>query len=203
MLSLRLFAALIPMTSVLVAPTAAYAERLVTDDAVADAQSIRSDADEEVFDPAPEHTAGDITRTVVTHGARRVKVRVRYRDLERTLPQATYVKFRTSTWRYDIEMSRNVPGGRTQITRGDREDIVQCPGLRSSVDGARDQLTVSLPTACIGTPAWVRVGVLSVVAEVDISAASEEPYLVHFDDAHMMGGFEDDGIRLGPRVFTG
>ena len=203
MLSLRLLAALIPTASVLVAPAAGHAARNVTEDTVADAQSIRTDADEEVFTLAPEHTAGDITRTVVAHGARRVRVQVRYRDLERTFPRAAYVKVRTPGRRFDIQSSHNTPEARTQLTRGQREDVVQCPGLHSSVDRARDQLTVSVPTACLGSPAWVQVGVVSVVAEVAVGSAGDEPYLVYFDDAHMSGGFEDHGTRLGPKVFPG
>ncbi len=204
MLSLRLLAALISTVAVLVAPTAAHAERVVTKDAVADAQSIRSDADAEVFTPAPEHTAADIIQTVVAHGAHRVRVQVRYRDLERTFPTAAYVKVRTPGGRFDIWTSRNTPEGRrTQLTRGQREDVVQCSGLHSSVDGARDQLTVSVPTTCLGNPAWVQVGVLSVVVEADVRSQFEEPYFSYFDDAHRTGGFEDHGVRLGPRVLPG
>ena len=203
MLSLRLLAALIPAASVLVAPTAAHAERSVTEDAVADAQSIWSDADEEVFAPAPEHTAGDITRTVVAHGARRVRVQVRYRDLAGGSPRAAYVKVRTPERRFDIETSHHVPGASLQLTRGRRDDAVACRGLRSSLDRAKDRLTVSVPTACLDNPAWVQVGVLSIVAEVDIRSTDEQPYLVYFDDAHMAGGFEDHGVRLGPKVYPG
>lgn len=203
MLSRRLLAALISLTAVLAAPTAAHAERVVTDDAIADAQSIRSDADEEVFTPAPVHMGADITRTVVAHGARRVRVHVRYRNLERTFPAAAYVKVRTPGRRFDIETSRNAPEGSTQLTRGLREDVVRCPGLRSSVDGARDQLTVSVPTTCLGSPAWVQVGVVSVVVEVEVASEVDRPYFAYFDDAHMSGGFEDHGVRLGPRVLPG
>ncbi|WP_210437804.1 hypothetical protein [Nocardioides xinjiangensis] len=201
--SLRLLAASIATSSVLLAPTAAHAERLVTEDAVGDAQSIRSDAEEEIFDPAPEHTAADITRTVVVHGARRVRVQVRYRDLERTSPRAAYVKLRTPGRRFDLRTSRNAPGAGTWLTRGQREDDVHCPGLRSSVDGARDQLTVTVPSACLGRPAWVQVGVLSVVAEADAGSGLDEPHLAYVDDAHMVGGFEDHSVRLGPKVFPG
>src|SRR6478735_739822 len=95
MRSLRLLAVLVPITAALVAPAAAHAERVVTEDAVSAAQTIRSDAEEEVFTPAPEHAAADITRTVVMHGEQRIQVRVHLRDLERTLPSAAYVKVRT------------------------------------------------------------------------------------------------------------
>jgi hypothetical protein len=203
MLTLRLLAALIPTTAVLVAPPAAHAERLTIEDAVADAQTIRSDFDEEVFTPAPEHPAADITRTVVMHGARRLQVRVRFRDLERTFPSAAYVKVRTPAWRFDIQTSRNAPGADIQLTRRQREDVVECRGLRSTVDGAKGQLTISVPSACLGNPAWVQVGVLSIVAEVDTNSELEEPYNVYFDDANMAGGFEDHDARLGPKVFTG
>lgn len=203
MLSSRLLGILIATASVLVTPTAAHAARIVTEDAVSDAQSIRSDADEETFDPAPQHTAGDITRTVVAHGARRLRVQVRYRDLERTFPRGAFVKVRTPGRRYDIETWHSTPLTRTQLTWGQREDDVRCPGLRSSLDRARDQLTVSVPTACLGGPAWVQVGVLSLVTEVEVGSESDAPYYAYFDDAHMAGGFEDQDARLGPKVFHG
>ncbi|GAA5119969.1 hypothetical protein GCM10023339_34640 [Alloalcanivorax gelatiniphagus] len=203
MLTLRLLAALIPTTAVLVAPPAAHAERLTIEDAVADAQTIRSDFDEEVFTPAPEHTAADITRTVVMNGARRLQVRVLFRDLERTFPSAAYVKVRTPGWRFDIQTSRNALEADIQLTRRQRRDLVECRGLRSRVDGAEDQLTISVPSACIGNPAWVQVGVLSLLAEVDANFESEEPFSLYFDDANTTGGFEDQDARLGPRVITG
>ena len=203
MLTFRLLAALIPATAVLVAPPAAHAERLTIEDAVADAQTIRSDFDEEVFTPAPEHTGADITRTVVMHGARRVQVRVRFRDLQRTFPSAASVKVRTPAWRFDIHASRNSPGADIRLTRRLREDVVECRGLHSTVDGAKHQLTISVPSACLGNPAWVQVGVLSLLAESDTGSELQEPYNVYFDDANMTGGFEDHDVRLGPRVFTG
>ena len=203
MLPRCLLATLIATTYVLAAPAGARAERVVTEDAVTDAQSIRSDAEEEIFIPAPEHTAADIARTVVAHGARRVRVQVRYRDLESARQRAAYVKVRTPDRRFDISTSRNAPSNRTQLTRGLRGDVVQCPGLRSSVDRARDQLTVSVPTACLGGPAWVQVGVLSVVVDVEAGSSLEDPYDAYFDDAHMAGGFEDHGVRVGPKVFRG
>jgi hypothetical protein len=202
MLSVRLLAALVPAAAILVVPTAAQAERVATDDAVADAQSIRSDAGEEVFAAAPEQEAADVVRTVVAHGAKRVRVQVRYRELTTTLPQAAYVKVRTPGGRYDITTSHNTPEADTQLTRGQRDDIVHCPGLHSTLIPATDHLTVSVPIACLANPAWVRVGVVSVVVG-DVDSAIDEPYFTYFDDAHMTGGFEDHGTRLGPKVFAG
>lgn len=203
MLSSRLLGILVATASVLVTPTPVHAARIVTEDAVSDAQSIRADADEEVFDPAPQHTAVDITRTVVAHGVRRLRVQVRYRDLERTFPRGALVKVRTPGRRYGIEAWHSNPLTRTQLTRGQIEDDVRCPGLRSSLDRARDQLTVSVPTACLGGPAWVRVGVLSIVTEAEVGSESDAPYDAYFDDAYMAGGFEDRDARLGPKVFRG
>lgn len=203
MLSLRFLVALVTTSSVLLAPTAAHAERVVTDDAVADAQTISSDAEEEVFTPAPEHSAADVTRTVVSHGARRVRVQVSFRQIERTHPSASYVKVRTPDRRYDVRTSRNTEEGGTQLTRGEREDVVTCPGLRSSVDVAMDQLTVSVPTTCLGSPRWVQVGVLSVVAGAQVGPGSDAPQAMYVDDAHKTGGFEDHGVRVGPRVRRG
>ena len=203
MLSLRLPAALVLAASVLAAPTAAHAARVVTEDAVADAQSIRSDFDEEVFTLAPEHTAADITRTVVAHGARRLRVQVHVRDLVTAYPSGVHVKVRTPDRRFDVQAYHNIPNAGVQLTKGQRDDLVRCPGLRSSVDPSQDRLTVSVPTACLGRPAWVQVGVLSIVNEVDLGSAGEEPYFIYFDDAHKAGGFEDHGVRLGPKVLRG
>lgn len=200
MLPLRLLAVLVPTTALLALPGVANAERLVTADAAADAQSVRSDVDEDVFTPAPEHTDADITRTVVSHGARRLTVQVRFRDLDRSLPSAAYVKLRTPARRFDIQASRNTPEADIRLTERQREDVVECRGLRQSVDGAREQLTISVPAACLGGPTWVRVGVLSLA--VELVPGSEELYDTYFDDANMTGGFEDEGIRLGQKVFA-
>ena len=46
----------------------------------------------------------------------------------------------------------------------------------------------------------MRVGVLSLA--VELVPGSEELYDTYFDDANMTGGFEDEGIRLGSKVFA-
>ena len=199
-LAARLVALILPATAILAVP-AAHAERVVTHDATGDADSIMSDFEEEVFTPAPDHSAVDITRTVVAHGARRVSVEVDYRDLTRRFGQAQYVKVQTPEARFDIEVARNL-GQRASvsITRRSRGDVVRCPALRASYDTGVDRIGLSIPTSCLRNPEWVRIGVLSLGIERDAIERRAEVYELFFDDAHLTGGFEDHGVRLGPEV---
>ena len=176
MLSLRLLAA----ASVLVAPTAAHAESQVTEHAVADAQSTRTDADEELFTSAPEHMAADITRTVAARAPRRGA---------HPVPA------------FAIQTSRNAPEAGTGLTRGLRVHVVHGRGFSFVGGRCRDQLTVSVPTASLGSPAWMRVGVPSVVTEVD--SLRDEPYSLYLDDAHMAAASRTAACAWGRRSSAG
>jgi hypothetical protein len=206
-LATRLLAGLVPV--VLLLPAAAHAEKVVTDDAVGDAQAVSADvpdgsAADVVFTPAPDETATDITRTVVAHGTTRLSVTVHLRDLVLTSSShQTYVRVATPRLDYTVTVSKS-PGSRatTELRRKNGRET-ECRGLRAAVDGDTDTVSLSLPTACINAPRWVQVGV-GVVRVADPAPGSEPAAESLFaDDGHRDGDIRENDVALGPRVRRG
>src|SRR5689334_43987 len=90
----RLVALLLP--ALLLAPAAAHAERVVTDDAVGDADVVGWLADEDAeLPPTPDPSPADIARTVAAHGVRRLSVTVRFVELAGAQDHGMQVLVRT------------------------------------------------------------------------------------------------------------
>jgi hypothetical protein len=196
-LATRLVAVLVPVALLL--PADAHAEKVVTEDAVGDAVTLvdeSADLDEAV--PAPDHEGTDVVRTAVVHGAKRLRVRVAFRALERDPFQYLVVRVRTPHGNYELLVERL--GGKpiTSIDRGPR--TVDCGGLGAKVDLRTDTVTASVPTSCLDAPRWVQVG----VGAVSVSGQQDDPELgaVYADDAHRDGAIRDD-IATGPKVRRG
>ena len=209
--STPLLAALLSAAALL-APTAAHAERSVTEDAAADVLGITYSAAEdgseaEVTAPAPEETSVDITRTVVQHRTDRLRLTVSHRDLVLRRRTVHFTAFRVVTprasyWLHVGDMSYvGAPGDGAGLSRGGRP--IECPGLRWSQDEDADKVMASVPTTCVGSPRWVRVGVGAV--ELDSRAMqSESPEMLTFvDDGHRPGSIAQNSIAKGPKVFAG
>ena len=204
----RMLPAVVPLVLLAAVVPASHAERVVTEDAVGDVQSMTFDVDsseEAAPVPAPEEASVDITRTVVTHGNRRLEVTVHLRDLVTSRYTSTYVRVFTSSAKYDLELAK-VPGSRAEVSFSAKRRE-SCRGLRGTVDGTADTVTFALPTSCIGSPRWVRVG----VGAVGFDAAFEEALAdggeistltVFADDGHR-GTIRDNSIGKGPKVRRG
>ena len=208
-LGARLAAALVPAVALLL-PAAAHAEKVVTEDAVGDAQAVTSDVPdgstaEAVFTPAPDETATDITRTVVAHGNTRLSITVHLRDLVLTSSNhQTYVRVATPRFAYTVLVSKS-PGSRaTAELRRKSGRSAECRGLRVAVDGDTDTVSLSLPTTCIDSPRWVQVGV-GVVRVADPAPGSEDPIAesLFADDGHRDGDIRENDVAKGPRVRRG
>jgi hypothetical protein len=196
-LATRLLAVLVPVALLL--PAAAHAEKVVTEDAVGDAVTLVDesvDLDEAV--PAPEHEGTDVVRTAVAHGAKRLRVRVAFRALERDPFQFMVIRVRTPHGSYEALVERL--GGRpiASIHRGPR--ALDCDSLGAKVDLRTDTVTASLPTSCLDAPRWVQIG----VGAVSVSGQQGNPELgaVYADDAHRDGAIRDN-IATGPKVRRG
>jgi hypothetical protein len=196
-LATRLLAVLVPVA--LLTPAAAHAEKVVTEDAVGDAVTLvdeSADLDEAI--PAPDHEGADVVRTAVAHGAKRLRVSVAFRALERDPFQFIVIRVRTPRGNYEVLVERL--GGKpiTTIDRG--PTTVDCDGLGAKVDLPADTVTASLPTSCLDAPRWVQVG----VGAVSVSGQQDDPELaaVFADDAHRDGAIRDN-IAPGPRVRRG
>lgn len=180
----RLVAALVPV--LLLAPVAAHAEKVVFDDAVGDAVSLNladglfvtasepAAADGPSFVPAPDEAGADVTRTVVALGRTRLAVTMHFRDLVLSPGgHSVDLPLYTRDAQYDLSVGRE-PGRRAHVELFPPLDVMPvgvatqprsaaspgaCRGERVRYDFEADVVSVSVPTACLGTPAWVQVGV--------------------------------------------
>lgn len=199
----RLVAAFFPLAAVLVASSSAHAERLVTKDAVGDVVSlVPSDPpenEEPEFVPAPEHTAVDITRTVVDHRSERLRVTVSYQDLRRDFQHYQFVGVHTRDAKFRLLLARR--GGPASVVLMRGENALECEGLEASVDQSPDRIAISLPTSCLDSPRWVRIGVGSEGIGQD-TIAEDGDYEIFGDDANISGALTpaDAKVTLGPKV---
>lgn len=196
-LATRILAVLVPVA--LLTPVAAHAEKVVTEDAVGDVVTLLDesvDLDEAI--PAPDHEGADVVRTAVAHGAKRLRVSVAFRALERDPFQFIVIRVRTPRGKYEVLVERL--GGKpiTTIDRG--RETVDCDGSGAKVDLRADTVTASLPTSCLDAPRWVQIG----VGAVSVSGQQGNPELaaVYADDAHRDGAIRDN-IATGPKVRRG
>lgn len=201
----RLLALLFPLA--LLAPVAAHAEKVVTRDVASDAQLVTTtlpldESSVVTTDPAPDETAVDITRTVVAHGTTRLRVTVHLRDLVLDTAHQTFVHLVTPQGRFEVLVGKN-PGLRAQSVLTKRGIETDCRGRRATVDGGADTVSISLPTACIGAPRWVRIGVrVTREARLHEDSATPSEYTEFADDGHR-GVVRENSLGLGPRVHRG
>lgn len=197
---LRLLAALVPAVALLV-PGVAHAERLATPDAVGDVvRTTFVEGSEDTYTAAPDETAFDVTRTVVTHHAARLRVTVRFRDLHPTRSHLTYVKVRTPDGRYEIFLDRG--RGEDSVDFAGRPGMQDCDGLRWSASNTTDRVAVSLPTSCLGSPRWVQVGVGAAGPEtVDGDSVDEDG--AYLADEALRTGVVRSSVRVGSKVRPG
>jgi len=141
-LGLRLLAAVLPVTSLLL-PAAAQAEKVVTVDAPGDARAFTYDQQAQ-FVPAPQEAAVDITRTVAALGHRRLSVTVRFRDLQVRPRHTALVRVGTPRRTSDV-IAERTSASRATVEVSDRGDTAfECRGLRRS--GAADPHRASSTT---------------------------------------------------------
>lgn len=207
----RLIVVLLPAVLVLGSSPSAHAERVVTRDAAGDAvgtvytevaQPAGFGPPEDV--PRPRHKAVDITRTVVDHDADRLRVSVDYRRLSRTFSHDQYIRVRTSDRSSFLIVAERLGGPMYPLLAGGRNfEPIQCPGIAASVDEASDRIAVTVPTACLGDPRWVRVAVHASGVDRRARTADPDPYEVFSDLGHVSGPFRPGDSRWGPEVRQG
>lgn len=187
---------------------ASHADRSVTADAPSDALLVSFDESPGSTGfstaPAPDQSSVDITRTVVQHRTDRLRVTVRFRDLELTRRAFHFTSLRVLTPEagYDLDVE-NLTGrdGSAELRRGSR--TVECRGLRSSMDEDTDRVVVSVPTACLSAPRWVRIGVAAIEVDADLTPQPSGEMQVFADDGHRPGRISENSIAKGPKVFAG
>jgi hypothetical protein len=194
----RLLAVLLPAALLLV-PAPAHAEKVVTHDAAGDAVVVGWHADEDAeLPPTPDPSPADIVRTAAAHGERRLAVTVHLRDLAGAQEHSTNILLRTpaDTFRLEVE-KKEARRVRTTLMRD--WETTDCRALRARFDVGADTVEVSVPTACLSSPRWVRLGVK---AFAPLPMTDPAVLASTVDDGHR------DSVRLrstglGPRIHRG
>lgn len=193
----RLLAVLLPATLLLV-PSPAHAEKVVTLDATGDAVVVGWLADDEAeLPPTPDPSPADIVRTVAAHGERRLAVAVHFRDLAGLREHSVRVLVRTPSGPFHLAV--RTTGRRTRATLDRRGEPLGCRGLRARVDAGADVTEVSVPTACLASPRWVRLGV---TAFAPLATTDPAVLASAVDDGHR-GTVRPTSVGTGPRIRRG
>lgn len=194
----RVLGLLAPLTLLLL-PAPVHAERVVTHDPAGDATVVGWLAEEDAeLPPTPDPSPADIVRTVAAHGERRLAVTVLFHDLADVRKHSTRVFVQTAAGWFDVDV-RAGEGRRTRVMLVRRGERLDCRGLRARFDADADLVAVSVPTACLAAPRWVRVGV---TAAVPLPMTDPAVLASTVDDGHR------DTVRLrrvgtGPRIRRG
>jgi hypothetical protein len=192
--------ALVAAVSIGALPSAAHAERVVHKDGSGDAIYSTYDAEtnqvsEEV---QPAAKAGDITRTVVSHGTRKVALTVDFRVLKRgDALSGHWVRIVTNEGvKRDLflQTTKEDPQGTLSFAKTATGEPVTCKGLSHDVDYGDARVVIKVPRSCLSSPRWVRVGTMS------YRYASSTSYDGYLDDANKVGAYSTNGPVLGKRV---
>lgn len=190
-------------TAALGVPAAAHADRVETRDASGDVMMV-PDLDTEEFVPAPDFTSVDILRTVVDHRANRLNLSVRFRDLRRTSIHTTIFRVVTPKRAFEVGVYRGLGGGPQGLADVSRTNgrTVKCTGLRWSIDRDSDRVTASIPSTCLGSPRWVRIGAAAVSSGSGRLEDPNDGYRLYADDGHRAGSLRER-LAIGPKVSRG
>ena len=199
----RLLALLVPLA--LLAPATAHAEKVGTTDPAADVVYLgeteqRAD-DTSNLVPAPDNLTTDIVRTVVDHREARLRVRIDLRELGRARTYFAFVQVRTPAGTFEVETDDL--GRRPKAALSRRGRAVECGQLGATTDRAAARVVITVPTSCLGSPRWVRVGVGVASLETMTGADGVEQTVVLADDAHRAGSVGHDDVAPGPKVRRG
>jgi hypothetical protein len=136
--------------------------------------------------PASDEPSADVVRAVVTHRRHRVSVRMKFSDLRRAdtaFYGATIVTPRQLRAAFVMTGPRRW-GGRPLLVNGNFAKV-RCPGFQHSVDYASEQVTMTLPRACLGNPRWVRVemnnGIFRGGSEATFQEITDNPHSTRAD----------------------
>jgi hypothetical protein len=192
-----LVALLVP--AVLLAPAAAHAEKVVTHDPIGDVSVVGWLADEDAeLPPTPDPSAADVVRTVAAHGDRRLSITVHFAELAGVREHSLHLLVRTPSGAYRVGVDKE-QGRRVRTTMTRRWEPVRCRAVRARYDTGADAVTVSVPTACLSSPRWVRLGIK---AFAPLPATDPTVLASTADDAHS-DSFRVFGVSTGRRIHRG
>lgn len=196
-LGLRLVALIVP--AALLAPVAAHAEKVVTHDPAGDATVVGWLAEEDAeLPPVPDPSAADIVRTVAAHGDRRLSITVHFTELAGVRDHSMQVLVRTPSGAYRVDLDKE-EGRRVRTTITRNREAVDCRALLARYDTGADAVAVSVPTACLSSPRWVRLGIkaFAPLATTDPAVLASTVDDGHRDTVRLMS------VGAGPRIHRG
>ncbi|GAB3254859.1 hypothetical protein GCM10027425_14600 [Alteromonas gracilis] len=166
---------------VVLAPSAAHAQAYVHVDAEADTLKVELDERTGLVEttPAPQRQLGDITRLVVRHAERRVKLSITYRAYK-PFALATNVELRNNR---GIRYSLITQGGASFMVSS-RGEFLNCR-VRSVYNSAASRYEISFPRWCVGYPTWLQAGAATYAATYDVDTGL--PVEEFLDDAWLEG----------------
>jgi hypothetical protein len=152
------------VTTLLCPVSTAAADSVTRADAAGDVA--RSPVGSATYSPAPSRADGDIVSTRVTHGAHKIWIGVRLRDLTASTNGNFHRFWILSDRRFRAVSIDAFPGHwaghATMTTRSGR--VVGC-AISHRIDYVQHRVVLTVPRSCLGhRPAWVRVAVRSTVA---------------------------------------
>ncbi|MBM7519242.1 hypothetical protein [Nocardioides nitrophenolicus] len=139
--------------------------------------------------PAPGERRVDIRRVTVSHGLDSLIVSLRTRGPLPTKRFFVGARLKTSAGSFEVTYASFYGESGVSLTRN--LDDIACEGLTATVEARTATLVV--PTACLGTPAWARVG-------VGVAQMRKKRMVV--DDGFSKGVVGDD-LRLSKRIARG
>jgi hypothetical protein len=189
-----LLAALVAAFALVIGATPAVALTEDTRDPGRDVLSGPYFSDDLPTRPEPARRLADITRTTVALGSDLV-VTTRFRSLAAVGHQEFTWFIATSEDEFSWNAGLTVQPGRNKGVFSLIDPIANQPGCGKAVlDRAARRVTLTVPAACLGDPAWVRIasGVMVFVGNTR----------VYYDDARRDAGVRH-GWKYGPKVMAG
>lgn len=132
------------------------------------------------------------------HGDGRLTITVRFIELAGVRDHSMQVLVRTPAGAYRVEVEKE-EGRRPRATLTRRWQQVDCCALSARLDAGADLVAVSVPTACLSSPRWVRLGIKAFAP-----LATTDPAVLAstVDDGHR-GTVRLMSVGTGPRIRRG
>jgi hypothetical protein len=167
-----LLVALVGAALLLALLPAAEADRLRRSDARGDV-GVADDGGDPV--PAPRRRDPDVRRASLAHHNHAMVLRLRFRDIlpEKRRWLGAFIETPgDESYSVTVRWRRS---GTFTVSIEHSPDVVWCPLLAAAVDTDRDVVRLRIPRRCLGSPRWMRVGILIERPVRDGLWASDDP----------------------------
>lgn len=142
---------------------------------------------------APRARAADVVRFVTTMTRKKLVLSTTTRDLPKNYWAMLWSVRTEIGTTYDVDLMKT---GNLSFSLSTGGVDVPCEGRTRSVRPARATVTVTVPLACLGSPAGVRTGAGAAATDRDFGR-------ILTDDAGRSGAFRQQGLALGRTVKRG